>query len=118
LLGGSPPAWSVPTVLPGSPAARVLAAATTNLGVGGTAFVFGGLAVSGGALLNDLWSFNGTTWTQLTPASSPSPRLGAALANDGFGGLFLGGGVDATGVLIDLWQFSGGSWTPGRRIPR
>src|SRR5262249_45375599 len=99
------------TPLATSPGSRNLAAATTNVGVGGTPVVFRGDSSPG--VLHDLWSFNGSSWTQLFPASSPSPRTGAAMANDGFGGLFLSGGQDATSLALDdLWQFSGGSWTP------
>jgi hypothetical protein len=31
----------------------------------------------------DTWQWDGSSWTRLAPAASPSPRFGAALATDG-----------------------------------
>lgn len=32
--------------------------------------------------LSDTWSWNGTTWTKLSPAASPAARYGASMAYD------------------------------------
>ncbi len=38
----------------------------------GTVLLFGGRV--NGTVLSDTWSWDGTTWTQLTPATSPAAR--------------------------------------------
>jgi hypothetical protein len=60
--------------------------------------LFGG-AIQGNTVLGDTWAWNGTaqTWTQLSPATSPSPR--------GFAGMSSGG---ATGSVV---LFGGGDYT-------
>jgi hypothetical protein len=61
----------------------------------------------------DTWTWNGTTWTQKFPASSPSPRYGCAMAYDSarqvvvlFGG-FVPSGLD----VGDVWEWNGTNWT-------
>jgi hypothetical protein len=80
--------------------------------------VFGGEGVQ--PLLGDLWSWNGTAWTNVT-TPGPSPRRETALAYDrGRDRLVLFGGVDATGVLGDTWEHDGSQWllrTPATSPP-
>jgi hypothetical protein len=65
-----------------------------------------------GANLNDTWTWNGTTWTQLSPASSPSPRGYSSMAYDpGTGQLVLFGGSTATAFVNDTWTWNGTTWT-------
>ncbi len=73
--------------------------------------LFGGEG-SGGAL-GDTWSFNGTTWTSLTPASSPPGRWSAAMAYDtATSSLVLFGGFGASSTtLADTWTYNGTTWS-------
>ena len=41
----------------------------------GQLVLFGGFDQQHGADLNDTWTWNGTTWTQLSPATSPPARV-------------------------------------------
>jgi len=70
---------------------------------------------SGGSAFGDTWSWNGTTWTQQFPVTSPSARLGAGLAYDsGLGALVLfGGAVGGNWVnsADDTWTWNGTIWT-------
>jgi hypothetical protein len=93
-----------------SPPARTVASMTT-LTIGpdaGDVVLFGGGGVSG--YLNDTWVFDGTTWTQLSPATSPPGRFGASLASltsgPDTGDVVLFGGYDNSGVLGDTWLFT------------
>jgi uncharacterized repeat protein (TIGR01451 family) len=74
--------------------------------------LFGGVTAAG-VPLNDLWAWDGTTWSQLTPPGSvPAARWGASMAWDpDRGGLVLfAGGSSSTSVFNDTWLFSGSSW--------
>ena len=96
-------------------------------------WLFGGLGYNATTLcrLNDLWQFNGTTWTWVNGSSSanaagiylngiggtgaPGARQGAVSWYNGANlWLFGGNGYDATGTLgdlNDLWVFNGTTWT-------
>ena len=53
-----------------------------------------------------------TTWTRLSPASSPSPRNSAATAYDSaIGEIVLFGGSNGGSELNDTWTFNGTTWT-------
>lgn len=81
--------------------------------------VFGGVD-NAGNLLNDLWSYSpgSNTWTSLTPpnaatgacatASSPSPRMNAAMVWDSVNQqvLLYGGQGSKNSYLSDLWSYS------------
>jgi cysteine-rich repeat protein len=57
------------------------------------------------------WSYRSPTWTQLTPATSPSPRTAPALAYDrARGRVILFGGNDGANDLADLWELVGDNW--------
>jgi hypothetical protein len=82
--------------------------------------LFGGYADSGTSIeLGDTWLWNGTTWTQASPSSSPSPRVAAAMAFDpSRGRVVLFGGVTTTGsttntTFRDTWEWNGATqqWT-------
>jgi hypothetical protein len=71
--------------------------------------LFGGEA-DANHILADTWTWDGKTWTQATPATSPPPRWHAGMASYG-GKLVLFGGDSGTGWLGDTWQWDGASWT-------
>ncbi|HEV2317652.1 MAG TPA: PKD domain-containing protein [Thermoplasmata archaeon] len=69
-----------------------------------------------GADFGDTWVFSGTTWTNVTPATSPPPRDSGSMAYDAqdglvvlYGGFYWGGGGGNYG---DTWVYNGsGNWT-------
>jgi hypothetical protein len=76
----------------------------------GKTILFGGDHVSPGHLgpINDTWTWDGSAWTQVAPASAPSPRAGQAMVYDsGRGKTVLFGGTDEgfPGVFYnDTWE--------------
>jgi len=75
-----------------------------------TLILFGGN--DGVAALGDTWSWDGTQWTHLAPANSPSPRWGHMMVWDrGTGRIILHGGFNAElGYLHDTWMWDGVTW--------
>jgi RHS repeat-associated protein len=80
--------------------------------------LFGGYATATGALLNDTWAWNGSTWTQLSTVGAPPVRYDASMAWDtAENEMVLFGGVGATiqpyqgSYLDDTWFFSNNTWT-------
>ncbi len=72
----------------------------------GKTVLFGGL--NNGISLGDTWVFDSATntWTELTPASSPSARESAVMIFDqSTGYLILFGGTNSGGSLGDTWSF-------------
>lgn len=85
---------------------------------GGVVLLFGGSPINGPAV-NDTWSWDGTTWTQLRPPRAPSARFklgyGTGMAYDPLRHeVVLFGGDDgvtpAEAGLNDTWTWSGTSW--------
>ncbi len=83
----------------------------------GVSVLFGGISVAAGGLVADTWEWDGTNWTQRTPATSPSARYGHAMVFDSargvtvlFGGnpFFYGG---SGSPLNDTWEWNGTNWT-------
>jgi hypothetical protein len=73
--------------------------------------LFGGQDPSA-APLGDTWTWDGMTWTQQTPPSSPSQRYHTGLAyHPASGGLLLFGGTTATDIPSDTWAWNGSTWT-------
>ena len=72
--------------------------------------LFGGLGVSG--YLYDTWEYNGSTWTQVTPAVSPSARDSHAMVYDSNRGVIVlfGGYNPSTNYLNDTWEYNGSNW--------
>jgi len=57
--------------------------------------------------LSDTWTFDGTNWTQVTTASSPTARDGATMAYDlATSGVVLFGGEADSVSLSDTWTFA------------
>ena len=62
--------------------------------------------------LGDTWAWDGSDWTQLSPAHSPSPRGRATLVSYVAQSrvLLVGGGQESD--LSDAWAWDGRDWTP------
>jgi hypothetical protein len=78
--------------------------------------LFGGQAYGGAVApaLDDTWTWNGTTWTHLSPANSPPARYNAAMAYNTTAGqiiLFGGWGCPGSGACGDTWIWNGKTWT-------
>ena len=95
-----------------SPPARYEAALAYDASAG-QLVLFGGLEIiglEGEDLLADTWTWNGTNWTQQSPATSPPARYEAALAYGASAGqLLLFGGEGSSGFLGDTWTLQLGS---------
>src|SRR5581483_9219955 len=67
----------------------------------------------GASDLGDTWTFNGTTWTQVTATPSPAARSGARAAYDAVNhAVVLFGGQQQSGTFLgDTWTFNGSAWT-------
>jgi hypothetical protein len=77
----------------------------------GVTLLFGGSYVAGGNYYqtNQTWSWNGSTWSLLSPATSPPARAGAFMAFDSVTNtVVLFGGRDAVwNPLNDTWIWNG-----------
>jgi hypothetical protein len=72
-----------------------------------TVVLFGGFN-NRGIVFGDTWTWDGTTWTQQAPATSPAHRVYASMAYDAATGqVVLFGGLGNHGGLL------GGTWTWG-----
>jgi hypothetical protein len=76
----------------------------------GTVVLFGGRQPNTGVSLGDTWTWDGSTWTQQAPASSPPARYVGMMAYDAAqGNVVLFGGEDLTGqtfhALDDTWTW-------------
>lgn len=87
--------------------------AVAALDANGDLVLFGGIDPSSlpPAFLDDTWRWDGSMWTEASPATSPSARYGAGLAVDANGKLVLFGGQDESGNLADTWLWDGETWT-------
>ncbi len=74
--------------------------------------LFGGVDQQG-VDLGDTWRWNGFTWTQLSPAASPSPRSNySAMVYDSDRQVMVMFGGSQAGVRLgDTWEFDGNNWT-------
>lgn len=77
--------------------------------------LFGGSGPGGvgpAKLFNDTWIWDGASWTQLTPAHSPSPRFDSAMAYDQrLEQTVLYGGLGQTETFDETWTWDGSDWT-------
>ena len=108
--------WDGSTWTNQSPATRppVLFAASMAYDAGtGQLVLFGGWEDLGpNVVLNDTWTWNGSTWTQQSPATSPPARFEATMVYDpGTGQLVLFGGYVRDSFFDDTWTWDGTTWT-------
>lgn len=75
--------------------------------------VFGGVTAGGRSLLNDLWSWDGTTWREAKPTPRPPPRYAHAMAYDVPRQRLVvqGGAGGGSRIYSDLWEFDGQGWS-------
>jgi len=94
-----------------SPSARYDAAMDYDAATGNIV-LFGG-TTHRGAVLGDTWTFNGSAWTQLSPATSPRARGATAMAYDQAAGnmVMYGGQVDNGVFPVGTWIWDGTTWT-------
>ncbi len=71
--------------------------------------MFGGMNSDQMSSRNDTWEYNGTTWTQISPATSPSIRWSPAMVYDSARAktVMFGGMLDKS----DTWEYNGTTWT-------
>ena len=79
----------------------------------GLVVLFGGENSGSTAALNDTWTYNGTTWTQQSPATSPPSRYVSTMVYDAATGqVVLFGGNSGGGTTFgDTWTYNGTTWT-------
>lgn len=81
-----------------------------------TIVLFGGYTVSHGVFtfLNDTWIWNGSNWSEVFPATSPSPRFSPYMSTYSGGVLLFGGCFGRThGTFVpfnDTWIWNGVNW--------
>ena len=95
-----------------SPAARTGAALVYDAATG-QLLLFGGSRKIGtaGGFFGDTWTWNGTTWHKLHPATSPPARHNADMIYDAASqDVVLFGGYDGH-YLGDTWTWNGTTWT-------
>ncbi len=106
-LPAQPSDWAAlsPSTVPTALTGHVMV--TDGLG----ALSFGGNGV--GVYYDETWRFDGSTWAQLTPPVSPSPRRRHGGAYDLARGRFVvfGGQVTGNGLVGDTWEFDGTTWS-------
>lgn len=73
--------------------------------------LFGGFSPETQGTLDDTWVWDGDDWHEVTPATHPSARLGAAMAYDPRRNVVVmfGGGDSAS--VDEVWEFDGVTWT-------
>ncbi|MBZ5638814.1 MAG: thrombospondin type 3 repeat-containing protein [Acidobacteriia bacterium] len=83
--------------------------------------LFGGAGPSGQGLA-DTWEWDGSTWVEVTPSTSPSARYQDAMAYDSTRGrvVIFGGCGQSSCPLGDTWEWDGTAWvqnTPATSPP-
>ncbi|MCB9884791.1 MAG: hypothetical protein H6838_04825 [Planctomycetes bacterium] len=105
-------AWTQATIPGGTPPARVDAGFATSR-ASGASLLFGGSVYTGSGyvFLGDTWRWDGTSWQQLNPSASPSPRATTMTYDEGRAVWVLFGGESTGGAkLTDTWEFDGNNW--------
>ena len=94
-----------------SPPARCRAAMAFDPALNQTV-LFGGQLPGGGGTFGDTWTWDGTNWTQRTPATSPTSREGVDMAYDAARNqLVLFGGDDLNNLYPnETWIWDGANW--------
>ncbi len=79
--------------------------------------LFGGYNQAG-YYANQTWTFSGTTWTQLSPATSPPPMASFGMAYDpSLSEVVVVEGSSGGSPINTTWLFRAGTWTPGPALP-
>ncbi len=108
--GSSTPTWTqVPS--PKHPQARYVYEQMTYDDATKSVVLFGGFSTRAPFFLADTWTWNGTKWRQLHPATSPPPRDNAAMAYDPATKQVVLFGGEHLGPLGDTWVFDGTTWS-------
>lgn len=82
----------------------------------GRTVLFGGATGGNGTSRNDTWEWEGTTWSQRSPATTPPVRQEHMMAYDSQRNrVVLFGGWNTTNHLNDTWEWDGTNWV--RRTP-
>jgi len=79
----------------------------------GGVVMYGGLQSGTTLVLNDTWLWNGVTWTQLSPTTTPPPRWGHRMVYDSRRNrlvTFGGRSPTTTATANDTWEFDGSNW--------
>jgi hypothetical protein len=78
--------------------------------------LFGGCCDPSGNYWNDTWTWDGSTWHNVTPGgTNPCPRVSTRMIWDGHQVMLFGGRgktSGCTGLLDDTWTWNGSAWTP------
>lgn len=94
----------------GSPPGRQEAMMAYDASIG-KVVLFGGIDTST-QRINDTWTFDGTTWTDVSSTARPSARTGGAMEYDPVtASVILFGGSASGSYLGDTWSWSAGTWT-------
>ena len=99
-----------------SPAGRSAAGMTWNPTTSALLMFGGDTGAFPNGASNETWSYDGSTWTLLTPTASPNPVVGVELVHDPVRGVFVFYGSLSTsffgGPSIDqTWEYDGTTWT-------
>ena len=93
-----------------SPPGRIMGLAQDDP-VSGNVIMFSGFSEPGQRNYSDTWQWDGATWTQLHPATSPPPRNSAtSFVDQKVNRFFIEGGVTDAGIASDLWYWTGSNW--------
>ena len=106
----TPANWTrqIPQNFPPARISHAMAFDTTH----GQVVLFGGyVPVAPLTIFNDTWLWDGSNWTEASPATSPSGRAGVAMAYDSaHQQVVMFGGSNNTG-FNDTWVWDGSNWT-------
>jgi N-acetylneuraminic acid mutarotase len=100
--------WSDLTPIGTSPSPRQNAAMCS---IGSSLYLFGG-TLDFSTFFSDLWQWNGSFWSDITPLVSPPGRYNheiSAIGSDLY--VFGGFGTASSIALNDLWQWNGSFWS-------
>ena len=95
-----------------SPTGRALAAMAFDPGTGSMVLTGGFTASGGSKWFDDTWTWNGSTWVELSPAQAAPAGTGESMDYDpGIGAMVLWGGYNATTTYsVKTWTWNGTTW--------
>lgn len=104
--------WTLKTGLTTYPFGRHFAEACRSTTTALNVTMFGGYG-GNAKLVNETWKWDGNlqTWTLLSPATSPSARVGHCMAGGPSFLVMFGGANSAGECKNDTWTFDGTTWT-------